>query len=254
MTPYDVHDGTDALIFRDHLLERDRWTEEALRRFVLERPESDPLRLLYALWCRENGQEERGEFIRVQVELPGIPLCGGGDVIAAGHCPGCDRVLELRRRERELLENCRDEWLRDLVRVFGHNCPVEASSTIGWNCEFTRGFVSSVELSTAAFLDHAKAIFSAQPVVEVRLVDKECHICWYFSVGDENGEAHPNWLPWILKGAPWKRAASRQATAREGAYRVQFKENEDAHADLSDACVWWGRTQAGLPPVETAHE
>lgn len=44
-------------------------TGEKLLRAILERPEDDTPRLVYADWLVDNGQPERGEFVRVQLEL-----------------------------------------------------------------------------------------------------------------------------------------------------------------------------------------
>jgi uncharacterized protein (TIGR02996 family) len=46
---------------------------EALLRAICERPwEVDP-RLVYADWLEENGQPERAEFIRLQLEVAALP-------------------------------------------------------------------------------------------------------------------------------------------------------------------------------------
>ena len=41
-------------------------TERGLLRGVLDNPDDDTARLVYADWMTENGQADRGEFIRVQ--------------------------------------------------------------------------------------------------------------------------------------------------------------------------------------------
>ena len=60
--------------------------DEAFLRDILEAPEDDGPRLVYADWLEENGQATRAEFIRLQVELARLSL---GDA----------RYPELRRRE-----------------------------------------------------------------------------------------------------------------------------------------------------------
>jgi uncharacterized protein (TIGR02996 family) len=42
---------------------------DALLAAVCENPDNDTLRLVFADWLEENGDPERAEFIRVQVEL-----------------------------------------------------------------------------------------------------------------------------------------------------------------------------------------
>lgn len=43
--------------------------EAAFLAAILAEPADDTVRLVYADWLQENGQPERAEFIRVQVEL-----------------------------------------------------------------------------------------------------------------------------------------------------------------------------------------
>jgi uncharacterized protein (TIGR02996 family) len=45
-------------------------TAAALFREVLERPEDDRPRLVYADWLDENGEADRAEFIRIQGPTP----------------------------------------------------------------------------------------------------------------------------------------------------------------------------------------
>src|SRR4051794_31838682 len=50
-------------------------SEEAdLLRAVLERPEDDGVRLVYADWLGEHRPPERADFIRVQIELAHLPV------------------------------------------------------------------------------------------------------------------------------------------------------------------------------------
>ena len=42
---------------------------DALLRAVCENPDDDLPRLVFADWCEENGEPERADFIRTQIEL-----------------------------------------------------------------------------------------------------------------------------------------------------------------------------------------
>jgi uncharacterized protein (TIGR02996 family) len=64
--------------------------DNAFRRDIIENPDDDTPRLVYADWLDEHGQPERAEFIRVQCELARMPA-------------GDPRRAELEARERELL-------------------------------------------------------------------------------------------------------------------------------------------------------
>jgi uncharacterized protein (TIGR02996 family) len=80
---------------------------DAFLQAIIESPEDDNLRLVYADWMDEHGQLERAEFIRVGVQL--------------AHLPGDDpRRQELVARGRKLLNQHARCWLgvwldRDLV-------------------------------------------------------------------------------------------------------------------------------------------
>ena len=108
---------------------------EALFRAILDEPEDDAPRLVYADWLEEHGDGARAEFIRVQCELAVLPpepaqrpscrLRGAAAFRWAGshinRCKWCQWEMKvgprhdaLRRHERELLEAHGKEWLRGL--------------------------------------------------------------------------------------------------------------------------------------------
>src|SRR4051794_12655583 len=68
--------------------------------------DDDTPRLVYADWLVENGQDERAEFIRVQVERARRPAWDAAQV-------------RLRLREQELLERHGEEWLAELPAIEG---------------------------------------------------------------------------------------------------------------------------------------
>jgi uncharacterized protein (TIGR02996 family) len=129
----------------------------AFRAAVLAQPEADEPRLVYADWLEERG-EPRGEFIRVQVELAGLPHCAapGGWF----ECGGC-RPCQFRSREAELLAAHDEEWsTADLGGLSGG---------AAWPHTYRRGFLERLELSAAEWLAHAAALLAAVPLREVGL-------------------------------------------------------------------------------------
>jgi uncharacterized protein (TIGR02996 family) len=68
--------------------------------------DDDTPRLVYADWLVENGQDERAEFIRVQVERARLPAWDAAQV-------------RLRLREQELLKQHGEEWLAELPAIKG---------------------------------------------------------------------------------------------------------------------------------------
>lgn len=130
--------------------------QSAFLRAILTHPGDDTARLVYADWLQENGQEERAEFIRVQVELTRTPRCG--TVWEPGHPKGpvgC-RCCDLRRRERELFESHGADWFGPtgcLTR------PNERERSAGGEFRVVaRGFIESVTCTAAAWLRHADAL------------------------------------------------------------------------------------------------
>jgi uncharacterized protein (TIGR02996 family) len=104
---------------------------------VLERPDDDTLRLVYADWLQERG-DPRAEFIRVQVAL-------------ARMAADDSQLGTLRARERDLLEEHAQDWCAPL------GLDLE-------QCEFRRGFVEAAEIRADQFLKHPEVLLRAAPV------------------------------------------------------------------------------------------
>jgi uncharacterized protein (TIGR02996 family) len=97
--------------------------EDAFLQAVLEAPDDEVPRLVYADWLEEMG-DPRAEFIRLQIEVARIT----GDEF---------RLMSLLRRVRQLLRDHQRDWVRPL-----------AHRVEGW--EFRRGFVEKVQMTPAA--------------------------------------------------------------------------------------------------------
>jgi hypothetical protein len=118
---------------------------------------------------------------------------------------------------------------------------------------FRRGFVVSVTLPCADFLRHAAGLFAAQPVTEVRLSDREPlwvdggrgHGWW---LDRPPGWVEDNTLPENLPAALWERLTG-EVTGRWN----HFPSETEAVADLSAACVAYGRALIDLPPLTAPH-
>ena len=113
---------------------------------ILDAPDDDAPRLVYADWLDERGDSERAEFIRLDVRV--ARMSSADPEWAAVH----RRVAELRQPNFQ-------EWVDRLPQFPG----------VHWEA-FTRGFISVVRFETpAAYFDHAPAVFAASPIREVRL-------------------------------------------------------------------------------------
>jgi uncharacterized protein (TIGR02996 family) len=241
-------------------------TNPDLLRAVLERPDDDSVRLVYADWLDDAGEAERGEFVRVQVELSSM----GHDPHSCERepCPDCPRDIDrwdaLRLRERELLKANFWKWTEGLPEaLLTRQCPCCAEGVADWETgviecrrcestgvidddekvEFSRGFVSAVTLSAADFLAHAAAIFACQPVERVTLADKRpdevsLGLRWWINSADPNS-AEPDVIPEELFDL---------LPAIDGT-RLIYRTEQAALDALSAACVLHGRRLCKLPDL-----
>jgi uncharacterized protein (TIGR02996 family) len=118
--------------------------EDAFLQAIIESPDDDVPRLVFADWLDDHGQHERAEFIRVQCELARAEAGEG------------TRSDEPEARERELVEGHGREWAG---RLHG----------LADDYWFRRGFVEEVEIDADALLAHAPAVFASAPVRHARL-------------------------------------------------------------------------------------
>jgi uncharacterized protein (TIGR02996 family) len=98
--------------------------DEAFLQSILEAPEDDTPRLIYADWLDEHGDPERAEFIRVQCELARLP-------------EGDARRARLKLRERALLAQHEATWAAPL-----------RGRVSSW--KFRRGFVEQITTGARA--------------------------------------------------------------------------------------------------------
>ena len=111
--------------------------DDAFLRAIIDRPDDDLPRLIYADYLDERG-DPRGEFIRVQVEL--------------SRRDASPPVRDLEARERQLLYRHRAAWLRRLDGDW-------------WgDAVFERGFVVQVDVSAWDFVEHAAAWLRREPI------------------------------------------------------------------------------------------
>src|SRR5262245_19144453 len=122
---------------------------DALLQAILDAPDDDAPRLVYADWLDEHGDAARAAFIRVQVQLARLT------VDDPSHA-------RLTQSERTLLGANRAawcEWLPDWVYVH----------------EFRRGFVEWIQCQAKDFIAHADEVRVRTPLQGVRL-DGRQHI------------------------------------------------------------------------------
>jgi uncharacterized protein (TIGR02996 family) len=119
--------------------------DESFLQAIIDRPDDDMLRLVFADWLEEHGDGDRAEFIRVQIELANLPA-------------GAPRAKELTIREQELLSVHRNAWLDPLQAMVAY-------------AEFRRGFPERIELDLPSFFRLAERIGQVAPVTALSFSD-----------------------------------------------------------------------------------
>jgi uncharacterized protein (TIGR02996 family) len=133
---------------------------EALLRAILEEPDEDAHRLVYADWLDEQGQPDRAGFIRLQCRL--ASFCEDGPFATA--VPAEDLRPEHRRA-----------WLAPLhaLGLRGQREPASARIDAPPAFLFRRGFVEGIQLVSrrdlACFAKRLGAVFGLTPLRHLRV-------------------------------------------------------------------------------------
>jgi uncharacterized protein (TIGR02996 family) len=122
-------------------------TDDPFLQAVLDDPDDDRVRLVYADRLEERGEAARAELIRVQCRLEKLS-------------PRADRALELARLANDLLADHEEEWLGEW-----------AGRLVRW--EFRRGFLHDVTITPAAFARHGAALLHEHPVYRFSFVNDQ---------------------------------------------------------------------------------
>ncbi len=189
---------------------------EAFLADIVANPADDGLRLIYADWLEDNGQTDRAEFIRVQIERVRIRNL---------HPPADDedrriiRGFALYKRELELLPRMTGSaWLLACTDIW-----------------YTRGFVYRVRLKCQDWLEHGVILVRQHPLERVELeiepIEDSDSVNGYLFQWSEIPDLPPNCLPeWL-----WEEIAVT--------YGSSFETPEDAKGALSATCLEWARRQ-----------
>lgn len=179
---------------------------EAFMSRIIDSPDDDAPRLVFADWLDEHGEPERAEFIRVQIRLANLKPTY--QVVAYGYNPDDRRVFRdesiegvltqvqqyrrqhpgnssqtgveciphgseflLRKRERELLKAGHAAWM-PVVTGFSFiprasNEPLQENHVL-----YRRGFPAYVKLSWKKWLGCADFLLSEVPVTDVELTTR----------------------------------------------------------------------------------
>jgi uncharacterized protein (TIGR02996 family) len=142
---------------------------DAMLRAIIDAPDDDTPRLVYADLLEENGDADRAEFIRLQVE-------------PARLAPDGDGRAKMEEREHELLARHAVSWLGALHHPLLH-----------WR--FDRGFVAG--------LGHA-GVFQLTQAIEYEDANPDWHYHRFYPDGvvlfDTSEETPPDVSQWFFRG------------------------------------------------------
>lgn len=167
-------------------------TAQGLLADIIEHPEADDLRLIYADWLDDHDEEERAEFIRVQVELAKAELrlkdsqskrcreCINKEWVHRGEL--CNKCHELEWEVKDRQDASYDYIESNRFELGEETIPGEP----GWHTIdsgilsvneiillFRRGFVAEVHAPLAVLQQHLPALVQSHPIERVRATDKE---------------------------------------------------------------------------------
>ncbi|TMJ00855.1 MAG: TIGR02996 domain-containing protein [Alphaproteobacteria bacterium] len=204
---------------------------------VLEHPEDDVPRLIYADWLAENDQPVRAEFIQLQCRLakeqPDYALDTGTSP-RAYTSSGDPRI----RRAYALFQ--------ELAFPTVSKGPITLTSFQWTAATWRRGFVEGLSLSCSEFTRLARLVFKLHPVTRVQLKDRQPTWCpgwngyWSWRVtGDEVPFFSDGFL---LPHEIFNLLGPGHRESQHGQWR-HFDSKERAVQELSQACVAFGITK-----------
>lgn len=193
---------------------------------VLDNPMDDGPRLIYADYCEDSGDEERAEFIRLEVSI---------------YSAETETTLEDIVRSEEILKKNEEKWRQECLLLEMKDIDDSrqfADREWSVNVEYERGFVKQVSLASVLFTDeYVPDLFSLYPIEKVILSDKFpiwndglVSYCWQICAEVH----HKGCLPY-----KWSTLLSGREN-RLGELKL-YDSPEDAHSDLSVALVKYGR-------------
>lgn len=222
-------------------------TERGLLDHILEEPEDDFPRLVYADWLQDNGQPERGAFIHAHI---------------AWERSGPKTALNTRKKRQSrtrMWQNLQDLYMTcppppgfTHVHDYGHPYRLSAlhSASCGWNffLEMGRGFVQRVSCRLLDWMKFGK-VLTWHPIEKIEATDVNPEpgpdgLFWWYTIqiGASLGGSG-NRLP----GEVFDRLPRNDSRESLGFFRG-YKTREAAERALSDACLAWARDPVGNSP------
>lgn len=185
---------------------------DALLRAILERPEDDAPRLIYADWLEEGGVEAQAKYIRFCVINPAL---------------GSKEWWTFMNENPVVYE-----W-------YGAESQ-KISSTV-FTPLWRRGLVGGIICFTNDFMIHVKKWFSQHPITEVEILDKA-------AIQDDIGSWMIEPHPWPISPSAIRYSWQLPEPVM-GNQIIRYSTPKEAEARIFALFVTYGRKIAGLPPL-----
>lgn len=218
---------------------------------MLSKPLDDGIRLVVADWLEDHAIELWPSFIRLSVEISVKSKEGGG------FYEETDQYREDSEAWLSLFHS-RKSWLPRAL--------VEGEGNVTWT--WRRGFIEEIEVAPQDFLAVAPALFASHPVQKVTLAGRKPQdtfdslsderlfrdkypkgAVWWYRIDQEKDlfDRYSHWLPsclFVLLGEQFLEEKDRKLCS-------VYPTESDALADLSKACLLYGREKVGLTVVSS---
>ncbi len=228
---------------------------QAFLQDIIDHPEDDTPRLVFADWLYDNGELERSELIRLQCELALYPATWNNDHLFD------KRWQALRQRELNLLLNPRYDWLSPPSGFHGAwgvsfgddyfyaGFVSDDFPAVTMAVNFRRGFVEEIHCNCADWLAHGKQVVKEHPLQRVVITDKkpQHHIMlaeesfwsWCYDRGQKYPGNYIYEIPWVICKHLLPPGVSDYSLGLP--MQVDYTSERDAVDCLSCACLAWAR-------------
>lgn len=202
-------------------------TGDLLLRAILEHPEDDDRRIVYADWLEENEQLDRANYIR-------------WSVLETNHIKASNLLAANQQR-----------WFGDQLAQSLWTAGTQWGDVVRWQ----RGFVAEVSCTSLEFVTHARALFRAHPVERVKLTD--CKPATTYGMAEGNNGAVWERLSVYQTRKTWDHVLDNElfdalvlvvGVAAKGSTRLVFPTEATALEALGAACLLLGHWMRDQPP------
>lgn len=127
--------------------------------YILDNPNNDEARLVYADWLEDHGYSDHGQLIRLQIEQNIVRKCSSHPTGVA-FCVFCGRDCILQMQILDHLDKVKEKE------------PIWQASEQFW-VDFKRGFVDTIHCNMLMWTGLGPKLLKMQPITTVDIIDKD---------------------------------------------------------------------------------